>query len=147
MAGYYLDINNDGIKDLISTTNAISNCMDIRNVEAYTNAHTSDKPDFKHLTNSFLQEGMIETGSRSRPAFVDYNVDGKMDIVIGNYGLLDMSIATRYLASLWLYENVGTSTSPLFQLVDSNYANLSALNLDVTSITNAFALDPTFGRY
>jgi hypothetical protein len=88
---------------------------------------------------------MIEVGSRSRPTFVDYNGDGKMDIVVGNLGLLDLSVSGRYLSSLWLYENVGTVTTPAFQLVDSNYANLSSLNLDVFSNTQAYALDPTFG--
>ena len=145
LAGYYLDINNDGVKDLITSTNAESLCSNSKNVWSYLNSNTSDKPDFNFLTNSFLQEGMIEVGSGSHPAFVDYNADGKMDVVVGNFGLFDNSIPEYYVSSLWLYQNIGTLTVPVFQLVDSNYANISNLTLDLTNNDKAFTLVPTFG--
>ena len=145
LAGYYLDINNDGVKDLITSTNALSICGNSKNVWTYLNANADNSPDFNYLTNSFLQEGMIEVGSGAHPSFVDYNADGKMDIVIGNFGLFDSSVPEYYVSSLWLYENVGTIAVPEFQLVDSNYVNISSMVLDLTNNDKAFVLAPSFG--
>jgi hypothetical protein len=145
LAGYYLDINNDGVKDLISSTNALTICSNSNNVWSYINSNASDMPDFNFSTNAFLQEGMIEVGSGASPAFVDYNADGKLDLVVGNFGLFDLEVTDNYIASLWLYENIGTLTHPAFQLVDSNYANIASLTLDSSNNDKSFVLSPTFG--
>jgi len=144
-AGYYLDINNDGIKDLITTTNALTLSKNRSNVWCYLNGRHTEKPEFNFLTNSFLQEGMIDVGSGSHPVFFDYNSDGKKDIVIGNYGDFNSSTTEQYVASLWLYKNVGTLSIPQFELVDSNFVNISNLNLDVSLNQKTFGLVPTFG--
>ena len=57
LAGYYLDINNDGVKDLISSTNAESICSNSKNVWSYLNSNTSDKPDFNFLTSMGVRIG------------------------------------------------------------------------------------------
>jgi hypothetical protein len=145
LAGFYLDINNDGVKDLISSTNAESLSSNTNNVWSYLNSNATDKPDFGLITKSFLQEGMIEIGSGAHPAFVDYNADGLMDMVIGNFGVFDITLPEQYVSSLWLYENIGTASVPAFQLVDSNYANISSLTLDLTNNAKAFVLSPAFG--
>jgi len=144
-AGYYLDINNDGIKDLISATNGMSLSKNTANVWCYLNGRQTDKPEFNFLTNSFLQGGMIDVGSGAHPVFFDYNSDGKKDLIIGNYGEFNSSVALEYVSSLWLYENVGTLNVPKFELVDSNFVNISSLNLYVSLNQKTFGLVPTFG--
>ena len=144
-AGYYLDINNDGIKDLISSTTGLSLSKNRLNVWCYLNGKYNDKPEFNFLTNSFLQEEMIDVGSGSHPVFFDYNLDGKKDLVIGNYGEFNSAVTEQYIASLWLYENVGTLSVPIFELVDSNFVNISSLNLDAPLNRKTFGLVPTFG--
>ncbi len=145
LAGYYLDLNNDGVKDLISSTNSYDNCSNTENVWVYLNGYANDKPDFNHFATSFLQEGMVEVGSGAHPAFVDYNADGKMDIVVGNLGLYDADVTELYVSTLWLYENIGTVSVPSYKLVDSNYVDISSLNLDLTFNKKTFVLAPTFG--
>ena len=143
-AGYYLDVNNDNVKDLIATNNN-RNSKNYNNVWMYQNNNTTNNADFSLITTSFLQDEMIETGERSFPAFFDYNADGLMDIIIGNYGIYDTSSTTNYYSSLWLFENIGTVSSPAFQLIDSNYANVSNLNLDISNNRPTLGLAPTFG--
>lgn len=144
-AGYYLDVNNDGVKDLITSTNSTSLTKDNTNVWCYLNGRNNDKPEFNFLTNSFLQEGMIDLGSGAHPVFFDYNQDGKKDLVIANFGEFNSSVAQQYVSSLWLYENIGTIIDPKFELIDSNYVNLSNLNLDVAQNRKTFGLSPSFG--
>ncbi len=145
IAGYYLDVNNDGVKDMLTSTNAMDNAANSNNVWAFLNSSADDHPDFNHLTNGFLQEGMIETGTGSHPSFVDYNADGKMDMIVGNFGLFDPNATNLYVSSLWLYENIGTASVPSFQLVDSNFADIANLNLDIASNSVTYVLAPSFG--
>ncbi|PCJ01386.1 MAG: hypothetical protein COB15_00245 [Flavobacteriales bacterium] len=145
VAGFYTDVNNDGVKDLICSTNSPSYSENTNNVWLYQNDNLTNNPDFNLKTKAFLQDGMIELGQGSHPTFFDYNADGLLDIIIGNYGLYDENIAEYYVSSLWLYENKGTAINPYYQLVDSNYVNISNLTLDLQNNRKTLGLHPTFG--
>ncbi|MCO6501060.1 MAG: T9SS type A sorting domain-containing protein [Vicingus serpentipes] len=145
-AGFYLDVNNDNKKDLIVTTNCSGGCENNNNVWYYKNNNTTINPDFDLQTTSFLQDGMIEVGEASHPVFFDYNADGLMDIVIGNYGDFKPGTnPTNYKTSLWLYKNIGTNNTPAYQLIDSDYVNISSMNLDIGASQPTLRLIPTFG--
>lgn len=144
-AGFYLDVNNDTVKDLIVATNFGGGCKNKENVWLYENNNASNNPDFSLASNSFLQEGMIEQGEGIFPAFFDYNADGLMDMVIGNYGVYDTSSSTNFISSLWLYENIGSSSTPAFQLIDMDYANISTMNLDLVGSQPTLRIAPAFG--
>ena len=144
-AGYYLDVNNDNVKDLISSTNCYFGCKNSKNVWFYENNNADNNPDFNYISNSFLQDGMIEVGEGAHPTFFDYNADGLMDIIIGNYGEFNQSTPLNYVASLWLYQNVGTLTNPAFKLITTDYAGISSLNLDIAGSQPTLRLIPTFG--
>ena len=70
--------------------------------------------------------------------FFDYNNDGLTDIFISNFGRFDLSTPSHYISSISLYENIGTITSPKFELVTDDFQNISSLNIDK-------GLYPTFG--
>ena len=145
-AGYYLDINNDNVKDLVVSSNCFFGCENDNNIWYYENNHVNNKPHFNLVKTGFLQEEMIEVGEGSYPVFFDYNADGLQDIVVGNYGDFDLSVgALGYKPSLSLYENIGTPTLPAYQLIDSDYVSLSTLNLDLAGNQPTLRLTPTFG--
>ncbi|MCB0401101.1 MAG: T9SS type A sorting domain-containing protein [Flavobacteriales bacterium] len=144
-AGFYLDVDNDNVKDLISSTNCSFNCLNDSNVWLYKNYNATNNPDFGFETNSFLQEQMIEVGEGAHPVFFDYNADGLLDMVVGTYGVFSTSTVPNHTASLWLYENIGTANSPAFQLVTKDYLGISSINLDINFNQPAVRLMPTFG--
>ncbi len=125
-ACFYLDVNNDGKRDLICAPNASGVSENNHGVWYYKNVGSDLAPDFKLQTNAFLQNQMIEVGEGSAPVFFDYDNDGLQDLVVGTFGYFVG--ASFYNARLNLYKNTGTINHPAFTLVDTNYANLSNLN-------------------
>ncbi len=145
-AGYYLDVNNDNVKDLIAAPNCNNGCENMNNVFYYNNANATNQPNFNLTTNSFLQEGMIEIGEGAHPVFFDYNGDGLQDIIVGSYGEYDPSNGSlNYRSGLYLYENIGTINSPEYQLVDTDYLGISTMNLDIAGSMPTLGLHPSFG--
>src|SRR5690606_29404055 len=90
-AGYYLDVNNDGVKDLLVSPNCFSGCENLKSVWYYENQRSTDLPEFDFKTTQFLQEDMIEVGTGAFPVFFDHNADGLLDIVIGNAGYTNLN--------------------------------------------------------
>jgi hypothetical protein len=144
-AGFYLDVNNDNKKDLISSTNNNFNCLNDSNVWFYENTNATNNPNFNFVQTNFLQDGMIEVGEGAHPVFFDYNADGLQDLIIGSYGLYNPSTIPNHKASLWLYENVGSAGSPTFKLITQDYLGISSMNLDFIGNQPAVRLLPTFG--
>jgi len=125
-ACFYVDVNNDGKRDLICAPNAAGISENTHAVWYYKNAGTDSHPDFKYQTDSFFQGNMIEVGQGSMPVFFDYNNDGLQDLVIGNYGYYSSSLG--YISGLSLYKNVGTSSQPAFDLITQDFANIDSLH-------------------
>lgn len=144
-AGFYLDIDNDTVKDLIVSPNCQYGCKNDDNVWFYKNNGADNNPDFSFIKKDFLQDDMIEVGEGAHPAFFDYNNDGLLDIIIGNYGFYEPSVGPLlYIAGLTLYENIGTTNNPKYQFITNNYANISTINLDLNNNRPTLGLHPTF---
>jgi len=144
-AGFYIDVNNDNVKDLIASPNCFNGCENSNSVWYYKNNNATNSPVFTLEKNNFLQEGMIEIGEGAHPVFYDYNADGLQDFIIGNYGVFNSSLATNYSSSLQLYQNIGTTNNPEFQLINNDLVHLSAMNLDLNGNQPTLGLHPTFG--
>ncbi len=121
-ATFYLDANNDGVKDLIASPNRANSSINHENVWLYENLGQTNMPDFNFLKNDFLVSRMIDLGSGSSPTLFDHNGDGLLDLVVGSYGYY--LEGGNYDASIFLYENIGTNEFPEFKLVNTNYTNL-----------------------
>lgn len=140
-AAFYQDVTHDGIKDLIVTTNSQANSENFESVWLYENNGTNPQPDFNFISNSFLQEDMIDLGEGSYPAFFDYNNDSLLDIIVGNYAYHDVN--GNDISGLALFENIGSSNQPSYDLVSRDFVGLSGIPFNTSIPTYNFF--PTFG--
>ncbi len=145
---FHVDGDFDGEKDLVITV-GLDRLNDINGIWYYKNTGNASNPNFVLQTRSFMQEYMIDVGTQSKPVFFDYNGDSLMDMIIGNLGyfteLAPQWIKSRYVSQLALYENVGTKQLPVFDLVDSNFANLDTMRLNLKANKPSYGYHPTFG--
>lgn len=135
--GFHLDIDNDGRKDVLFSPSAQNTSENHTSVWLYKNTGTATNVISTFVENNFLQKDMIDLGEGAYPSLFDYDNDGDLDLLVGNYGYYNS--AGVYPSKIALYRNNGTSTAPLYQLVSSDFAGINALNL------NLVALAPTFG--
>ncbi|MCB0568122.1 MAG: T9SS type A sorting domain-containing protein [Phaeodactylibacter sp.] len=134
-ATFYLDVNNDGKKDFLAAPNANNISENHEVLWYYQNVNTAQEPVFEYRQNDFMVEDMLDFGSVANPAFVDYNADGLLDLVVGNGGYYQL-FGERD-SRLFLYENIGTPTSPAYELVDDDFLNLDVFD-DYYSFVPAF---------
>ena len=134
---FYLDINNDGQKELIvSPFDPSSIINETQNsVWLYNNVGTNDSLDLVFVQDNFLQDRMIELGSGAYPVIQDWNGDGLPDLFVANFGARDSSwyeygfLHSSYTSSISLFENVGTASNPKFKLITEDFAGLASLGL------------------
>lgn len=121
----YIDVDNDNKKDLIVSPTELENQ---HGMWFYKNTGTTAQPDFHFQTSTFLVDQMIDVGEGACPVLFDTDGDGLQDLVIGNYGIFQSGTGT-YKNGLHVFKNIGTATSPSFQLVNNDYENIGSLNL------------------
>ena len=137
-AAFHLDINNDGKKDLIAANNDILEYGEDYSVcWFYENTGTDEQPVFQLVQRDIFVNQMIDVGSRAHPAVADVNNDGLPDIVLGNQSKYTGSENRE--SHLFLYLNVGTPIEPAFELIDTDFLQLSQF----AGTSHDFA--PTFG--
>ena len=140
-AGAYIDVNNNGINDLILSPfdPGLYTSENENSVWLYMNTGENTDPVFSFETKNFLQTDMIDVGSAAYPVFADYNGDGLMDLFIGNYGIYkwssytpNMFLESVYWANIALFKNSGTNLQPEFTLVTRNFTDLHSFHLTGT---------------
>lgn len=135
-ASFWEDVDFDGVKDLIVAPNDKNNSSNKQSAWFYKNTGSNASPNFEFQSKDFLQKNTIDVGMGSVPIVVDVNQDGLSDLIVANY--FEMNEDSVKKSSLHYFENQGTSTEPIFTLVDTNYLNVSTLNVGLRAI-------PTFG--
>lgn len=138
-AAFSLDVNHDGKKDMIVSPNATASSEHYSCAWYYKNVGNEEVTTFSYQQNDFMVNEMIDVTELAHPVFFDHNKDGLLDIIIGNQGTRGET-GNFTMASLSLYENIGTSTAPAFKLISTNYMNISN-----QLVLNRLALKPTFG--
>lgn len=137
-AAFYLDLDNDGVKDFVAAPNQLFNAEDYNVLWFYKNNGADNllQPSFQD--SQYLVRDMLDLGTGAIPTAVDVNGDGRLDLVVGNYnrfgGLLG---ATQ--SGLHLLLNTGSTTSPAFELVNDDYLGMRQFN------GTTFEFAPTFG--
>lgn len=123
-ACFYEDINNDGVRDLVVTSNSENLSEDNTSIHYYLNTNTDDNPAFSFQQNDFLQGDMIDLGTGAIPVFFDHNADGLLDLIVSNYGVLN-KLTGDLEPTVWMFENQGSNTAPEFHLMTKKYMNLN----------------------
>ena len=129
-ATFYEDIDNDNIKDLIVSPNIQDDSENTNSVWLYKNLGTNNQPNFNFIESNFIQKEMIEYGRSAYPVLFDYNNDGLLDLFVSSFGKFDPNLPYLYASKIALYENIGSSTSPSFNLIDDDLGNFSVLGLE-----------------
>ncbi|HEX7410930.1 MAG TPA: T9SS type A sorting domain-containing protein [Bacteroidales bacterium] len=137
-AACQLDVNDDGLKDLIVSPfdPSLTKGKSDHSSWLYLNTGTEASPVFTLNSKDFLQSEMLDFGSGAYPLASDVDGDGLTDLLVGNYGYLDSSyyesghlLRTIYHSRLAYLRNTGTTSNPSFKLITDDYANLSALKI------------------
>ncbi len=140
----YIDVNNDNIKDLLVSPfdPGISTSSNKESSWLYLNSGSNTLPQFEIAEEAFLQNNMIDLGSGAYPVLFDWNSDGLIDLFVGNYGYYWYSYYNNYTlhsvfnSQMAYFKNVGTINNPVFQLWETNFAELS--NLQKQSLLPTF---------
>jgi hypothetical protein len=136
-AAFYEDVNNDGVRDMLVSTNSSNLSVDKESVWLYMNERHTDFPEMHFAKTNFLQDDMIEHGTGAAPVLFDYDADGLKDLLVANMGTFDRMSFT-YKPFIALYRNTGTATTPQFDLITEDFENLSTSGLPI-------GLHPAFG--
>ena len=117
-----VDIDNDGINDIVVSPVG-SNPTFSKASWYYHNKPVNQTDDFGFIQDDFLQNTMLDWGGYAKPAFFDYNNDGRPDLLIS--ALSDKN--GRQYTHLVLYENMKAKVNahPYFQLVSDDYCGIS----------------------
>ena len=135
-AAFYVDIDGDGIRDLVAAPNNINNAFDVDNVWYYNNTGEDNFPIFELESKNLFGSEMVDLGSIASPAFADVNGDNLLDLVVGTESTF--VAGGEKDARLYLFLNVGTATDPIFELADENWLDFQRFN------SLAFDFIPTF---
>lgn len=116
LTSFFIDANNDGLNDLIVTTNVPQ--QNVNHIWLYINIGSADRSVFQLEDRSFLIDEMLHMGFLTGSTFTDYNHDGIMDLITAGAGFKDLTGPQQGAFMLW--ENTGTASVPEFTLVDDN---------------------------
>jgi hypothetical protein len=131
-SAYWEDVDADGLRDLIVTSNA-SHREEYetdfsRSIWLYKNAAGL----FLTKQENFLQADMIDVGDAAVPAFFDADADGDLDMFIGYYSQqTDDGHDDHHHAagSIAFYRNTGSIKNPEFLLISNDLAGISGYGL------------------
>lgn len=135
LGAYYVDVNNDDVKDLLVSPNSFSDAEDRKSLMLYINEGENDLPAFVKIQDDFLQESMIDLGNSAYPVIFDVNQDGRKDLLIANRKYFELG--NNFTSIIHYYQNTGTAEIPQFELIDDNWLNIPAFNWQ--------SVYPTFG--
>ncbi len=130
-AGFYIDVDQDGKRDLVVAPNSETGSENYRSFLYYKNNGADNSPEFNYQSNTLFSSSTLDFGEGAIPYFFDHNLDGKKDLLVGNYGYF---LPTGdYKPQVALLENISDETEIRFQLKNRNYAtagNLAGISVN-----------------
>jgi hypothetical protein len=138
-AAYSVDVDFDGVKDLLVAPNARGVSENEKSLLYYKNTGSNAVSNFVYQTKAFLQEDMIEHGTGSIPVFADVTGDGLLDMFVCNFYAYKPTLLKE--SRIAYYKNTGTLSQPVFTFIDSDFLNLSQANYGLRMIASFGDLD------
>ncbi len=137
-AAFYVDIDQDGVRDIIGSPSVVLNGSDVSVMWYYRNEGTEASPDFVFQDDRKLVRDMIDLGTSANVTVFDYDADGRPDLVLGNND--EYTPENSLDSRLRLLRNVTPDGGEIaFELTDEDYLGMSAFQ------TTGWAFAPTFG--
>ena len=125
-AAYRADINQDGIGDILVSTNAAFNLSGTIDFAASISAYEGQADgSFRFRESDFLQNTMLDVGESAVPLLLDVDADGDQDLLISHEGRPEPGAGI--VSSLLLYRNAGSDAFPEFLLEEEDLFALKAL--------------------
>jgi hypothetical protein len=135
-APYYVDMDGDGVNELLVSTNNTVGVKNTNNVWVYENTGTTAKPIFDFKGNNFwMFNQTLDFGARTVPVIMDMDNDGKNDLLVATSGDYEQTHNNRDY--ILFYRNIGSNQKPVYVLQDSNLLSLADDSI--------LELHPTFG--
>ena len=127
-AAFHLDVDQDGVRDLLFSPNTALETDDDRSVHYFRNEGTEDVPAWTMVQDDYLQEGMLDFGRGAYPVLIDIDGDGLLDLAVANKERYEGVDQTP--AAIACYRNDGTETSPSFVLQSMDWVDLSTYQIE-----------------
>lgn len=127
-AAFHLDVDQDGVRDLLFSPNTPLETNDDESVHFFRNTGTEDEPAWQFITDTYLQDGMIDLGRGAYPSFHDFDGDGLLDLAVANKERYEGVDQTP--AAVAVFRNAGTATEPQFDLVDLDWIALADFQIE-----------------
>ena len=127
-AAFHLDVDQDGVRDLLFSPNTPLETNDDESVHFFRNTGTEDEPAWQFITETYLQDGMIDLGRGAYPSFHDFDGDGLLDLAVANKERYEGVDQTP--AAVAVFRNAGTASEPQFDLVDLDWIALNDFQIE-----------------
>ena len=127
-AAFHLDVDQDGVRDLLFSPNTPLETNDDESVHFFRNTGTEDEPAWQFITETYLQDGMIDLGRGAYPSFHDFDGDGLLDLAVANKERYEGVDQTP--AAVAVFRNAGTASEPQFDLVDLDWIALDDFQIE-----------------
>lgn len=128
------DINSDEIEELLVSPSDPSLVKSQNKQSVWMYSSDTLLKAYILQNTDFIQNQSVDLGSGAYPVLFDYDKDGLLDLFVGNYGYYDSSayhsgfLKSYYSSAIAYFKNVGTASSPSFQLINEDFGDLRQYN-------------------
>jgi hypothetical protein len=138
LSGQFVNTDDDDELEFLASPNSRNAAKNLDFIWHYDNASANGGFEGTFLQEDFIIDQTLELTAYSIPAIADVNGNGRLDILVGTYGI--QSETGIIEPRLFLFENISENGNLRYELTESDFLNMSTYD---GSVNNSLA--PTFG--